>query len=111
MAGDSVPGKYQLAEHSGLCVSCMVQTVVTSVLGGRKGHIILLTRGSQDSLSLTDEEVISSLVTSTGLTLSSVLLPSLSSGSPLPCSCSMCLCPYCYAYLSIYMCVLLSEKD
>jgi hypothetical protein len=84
LAADSVPGKYQLAAHGGLCVSCLLQSVAGGVLAGARGHVVLLTRGGQDSLSLTDEVVIRSLVASTGLRVSSVLLPSNSSGPPLP---------------------------
>ena len=83
LAGDSVPGKYQLEEHGALCVSCMVQAVAGELAGSR-GHLVVLTRGGQDSLSLTDEEVIRAVVESTGLRLSTVLLPSNSSGLPLP---------------------------
>ena len=82
-AADSVPAKYQLASHGALCVSCLVQSVVGGMLDGRRGHLVLLTRGSQGSLSLTDEAVIDTLVANSGLRLSSVLLPSNSSGTPL----------------------------
>ena len=82
-AADSVPAKYQLASHGALCVSCLVQSVVGGMLDGRRGHLVLLTRGSQGSLSLTDEAVIDTLVSNSGLRLSSLLLPSNSSGTPL----------------------------
>ena len=54
---DIIPDKYRLARDDGRCVLCGVNTAMTEVLGKHKegAHIIVITRGSSDTLNIQDE--------------------------------------------------------
>ena len=54
---DIIPDKYRLAKDEGRCVLCGVNTAMTQVLGEHKegAHIIIVTRGTTDTLSMKDE--------------------------------------------------------
>ena len=81
---DTIPGKYHLTEHSARCVACMLQALVPALQKAEEGdgesvagtHLILITRGGSDSLSLTDEKIISDYVKNYGIRISPILLPS-----------------------------------
>ena len=54
---DIIPDKYRLAKNDKRCVLCGVNMAMTEVLGEHKegAHIIIITRGSSDTLSIQDE--------------------------------------------------------
>ncbi len=59
---DSVPDRYRLSRSDARCVLCAFRRAVHDVLGGEEEeaagtHVILVTRGTPDTLSLTDEQV------------------------------------------------------
>ena len=57
---DIIPDKYRLAQGEERCVLCGFNTAMTEVLGEHKeaAHVIIVTRGSFDTLSVTDEKTI-----------------------------------------------------
>ena len=60
---DSIPGKYQLAGDNRQCMACLFRQLV-KLEGIAAGgiHLILMTRGGADSLSVSDEQVITTLL-------------------------------------------------
>ena len=73
---DSIPGKYQLAENSALCMACLVREVVRLEGAERGGvHLILLTRGGADSLTVGDEQTIARYVEEYGIKISTIMIP------------------------------------
>ena len=61
---DIIPDKYRLAKDDERCVLCGVNMAMTEVLGEHKegAHIIIITRGSLDTLSIMDETVLKEYV-------------------------------------------------
>ena len=61
---DIIPDKYRLAEDDGRCVVCGLNMAVNQVLGDNKagGHIVLVTRGGYDTMSLSDEKTIKEFI-------------------------------------------------
>ena len=74
---DTIPDKYHLSRSEKRCVLCSLQKVLNEVIRDNRAgaHIILITQGSSDTLSLTDEEVIRGYVLDYNIKLSSILLP------------------------------------
>jgi hypothetical protein len=77
---DRIPDKYKVGLSSDeRCVVCGVQTAMHDVLGANKagGHIIIVTRGDNRTLSLTDENRILGYARKHNVKFSSILLPQL----------------------------------
>jgi len=58
---DTIPDKYKVQRNPNQrCVICGVQTAMQKVLSGEEAgaHLILITRGDNNTLSLTDENII-----------------------------------------------------
>ena len=74
---DSVPDRYRLSQDRGRCVLCGVNTALKDVLGDDKegAHIIVVTRGGADTLSLSDEVVLQEAAAYFQVQVSSVLVP------------------------------------
>lgn len=73
---DTIPGKYHLANHDTRCVACVLQTVPSILDGDTVGsHVILITRAGSDSLSLTDEKIITEYVKNHGIKISTIMIP------------------------------------
>ena len=74
---DTIPGKYRLASHNMRCVACVLETMVQNVLekGSMGTHLILITRAGSDSLSLTDERIITEYVKNYGIKISTIMIP------------------------------------
>ena len=81
---DTIPDKYHLSRSDKRCVLCSLQKVVHDVVRDNHAgtHIILITQGSSDTLSLTDEKVIQGYVLDHNIKLSSILLPEKTSYLP-----------------------------
>ena len=81
---DTIPDKYHLSSSEKRCVLCSLQNVVHDVVRDHHAgtHIILITQGSSDTLSLTDENVIQDYVLDHNIKLSSILLPEKASYLP-----------------------------
>jgi calcium-activated chloride channel regulator 4 len=75
---DTVPDKYHLS-HSGdvKCLLCGVQQAIQEVLRGNMAgaHLVLVTRGSADTLSISDEQTIEDYVKYYHIKVSSILMP------------------------------------
>ena len=74
---DTIPDKYHLSRNDQRCVLCSLQKVVHEVVRDSHAgtHIILMTQGSPDTLSLTDEKVVQNYIMDYNLKLSTILLP------------------------------------
>merc|ERR1719330_419858 len=74
---DTIPGKYHLADNNVRCVACVLDMAVNQVMEEDTvgAHIVLITRGSSDSLSLTDERIISEYVNNYDIKVSSIIIP------------------------------------
>ena len=74
---DTVPDKYHLSQSDIKCLLCGVQQAIQEVLRGKMAgaHLILLTRGSPDTLSISDEQTIQDYVKYYHIKVSSILLP------------------------------------
>ena len=61
---DTVPDKYHLSNSDVKCLLCGVRQAIQEVLRGNMAgaHLILMTRGSTDTLSLSDEQTIQDYV-------------------------------------------------
>ncbi len=73
---DAVPDRYHLGSSDGRCVRCAFERVVRDVLppGESAGaHLLLITRGTADTLSPTDEQIVKSYVDDYGLKLTTFL--------------------------------------
>ena len=76
---DSVPDLYRLARNEGRCLLCGVNAALQEVLGEDKegAHLVLVTRGGPDTLSLGDEATLRQVAEYHQVKLSSVLVPRL----------------------------------
>ena len=74
---DTVPDKYHLSHSDVKCLLCGVQQAIQEVLRGNMAgaHLVLLTRGSPDTLSISDEQTIQDYVKYYHIQVSSILLP------------------------------------
>ena len=74
---DTVPDKYHLSHTDVKCLLCGVQQAIQEVLRGNMAgaHLVLLTRGSPDTLSISDEQTIEDYVKYYHLKVSSILIP------------------------------------
>lgn len=75
---DSIPDKYKVQRSPDQrCVICGVQTAMRQVLDGDESgaHVILVTRGDNDTLSLTDENLILEFARYYQVKFSSILVP------------------------------------
>lgn len=74
---DTVPDKYHLSHTDVKCLLCGVQQAIQEVLRGNMAgaHLVLLTRGSTDTLSISDEQTIEEYVKYYHLKVSSILIP------------------------------------
>ena len=74
---DTIPDRYHLARSDQRCVLCSLQKVVHEVVRDNHAgtHIILLTQGSPDTLSTSDENVIKGYIIDYNIKLSSIVLP------------------------------------
>ena len=74
---DTIPGKYHLSSSNIRCVACVLQAMVRGVLQGDSvgAHLILVTRAGTDSLSLTDEKIITEYVKNYGIKISTIMIP------------------------------------
>lgn len=73
---DTIPDRYQLSRSDQKCVLCSLQKVVHEVIKDNHAgaHIILVTQGSPDTLSITDENVIKGYIMDYNIKLSSIIL-------------------------------------
>ena len=75
---DSIPDKYKVQRSPDQrCVICGIQTAMRQVLSGEEAgaHVILVTRGDNDTLSLTDENLILEFARYYQVKFSSILVP------------------------------------
>ena len=77
---DAIPDRYHLSTSDGRCVLCAVQSAVHRVLapaGAFNGgaHLVLVTRGTSDTLSITDEQVLANYLRDYSLKLSVIIVP------------------------------------
>jgi len=74
---DTIPGKYQIANNDNRNVVRLFQKIIGEVLSEDMGgvHVILITGGGSDSLTVTEEQTISKYVQRYGLKVSIVLIP------------------------------------
>ena len=75
---DSIPDKYKVQRSPDQrCVICGIQTAMRDVLSGEEAgaHVILVTRGDNDTLSLTDENLILEFARYYQVKFSSILVP------------------------------------
>ena len=74
---DTIPDRYHLSRSDQRCVLCSLQKVVHEVVRDNHSgtHIILLTHGSPDTLSITDENIIKGYILDYNIKLSSIVLP------------------------------------
>ena len=83
---DTIPDKYHLSKSNQRCVLCALQNVIHEVVSDHKAgtHIILMTQGGSDTLSLTDENILKGHIIDYNIKLSAVVMPQLTSSSYLP---------------------------
>ena len=74
---DAIPDKYHLSRSDKRCVLCAMQKVIHEVVSDHKAgtHIVLVTRGGSDTLSLTDENILRGHILDYNIKLSAILLP------------------------------------
>ncbi len=74
---DAIPDKYHLSRSDKRCVLCALQKVIHDVVSDHKAgtHIILLTQGSADTLSLTDENILRGHMLDFNIKLSALVMP------------------------------------
>lgn len=74
---DIIPDKYRLAKDDERCVLCGINMAMTEVLGEHKegAHIIIITRGSSDTLSIMEETVIKEYVEYYQIHVSVIIVP------------------------------------
>ena len=74
---DAIPEKYHLSGSPVQCLLCGVQKAVHDVLRNdfAGANIILITRGSEDTLSISDEQTIEEYVKYYHIKVSSILIP------------------------------------
>jgi hypothetical protein len=74
---DTIPDRYHLSRFDQRCVLCALQKIVNEVVRDNHAgtHIILLTHGSPDTLSITDENIIKGYILDYNIKLSSIVLP------------------------------------
>ena len=74
---DTIPDRYHLSRSDQRCVLCALQKIVHEVVRDNHAgtHIILLTHGSPDTLSITDENIIKGYILDYNIKLSSIVLP------------------------------------
>ncbi len=75
---DTIPDKYKVQRSpSQRCVICGVQTAMQKVLAGEEAgaHLILITRGDNNTLSITDEKMILEHIQQFQIKFSAILLP------------------------------------
>lgn len=72
---DTIPDKYHLSKSDKRCVLCALQKVIHEVVSDHKAgtHIILITQGTQDTLSLTDETILKGHIMDYDIKLSAIL--------------------------------------
>ena len=74
---DAIPDKYHLSRSDKRCVLCAMQKVIHEVVSDHQAgtHIVLVTRGGSDTLSLTDENILRGHILDYNIKLSAILLP------------------------------------
>jgi len=74
---DAIPDKYHLSRSDSKCLLCGVQKAIHDVLRNNMAgaHLILITRGSVDTLTLNDEKTLSDYIKFYHLKVSSILVP------------------------------------
>jgi len=74
---DTIPGKYQIADNDNRGVVRLFQKIIGEVLSEDMGgvHVILITSGGEDSLTVNDEETITKYVQKYGIKISTVMIP------------------------------------
>ena len=76
---DTLPDRYHLSRSTGRCVLCALQKVVHEVLAPENlagTHVVLVTRGSRDTLSSpSDEKIIRNYVADYNLKMSAIVIP------------------------------------
>lgn len=74
---DTVPDKYHLSHSDVKCLLCGVQKAIHEVLriNMAGAHLVLVTRGSADTLSISDEQTIEEYVKYYHIKVSSILVP------------------------------------
>lgn len=72
---DTIPDKYHLSKSDERCVLCALQKVIHEVVSDHKAgtHIILVTQGGQDTLSLTDETILKGHILDYNIKISAIL--------------------------------------
>ena len=77
--GDSIPDSvYRLSKTEDRCVLCAVKEAMEKLLRGREegSHLIVLTQGDRNSLTRTEQEILTEYSNYHGVSVSSILLPS-----------------------------------
>ena len=74
---DTIPGKYQIADNDDRGVVRLFEKIIGEVLSEDMGgaHVILITNGGEDSLTVKDEQTISKYVRKHGIKISTVMIP------------------------------------
>jgi hypothetical protein len=74
---DTIPDKYHLSRSDKRCVLCAMQKVIHEVVSDHKAgtHIVLVTRGGPDTLSLTDENILRGHIMDYNIKLSTIVMP------------------------------------
>jgi len=79
---DTIPDRYHLSRSDQRCVLCSLQKVVHEVVRDNHSgtHIILLTHGSPDTVSLSDENIIKGYILDYNIKISSIVFPETDGG-------------------------------
>ena len=74
---DTIPDKYHLSRKGGTCLLCGIQKAIHDVLRNNMAgaHLIIMSRGSQDTLKISDEQAIEEYVKFYNMKVSSILIP------------------------------------
>ena len=74
---DTIPDKYHLSRSDVKCLLCGVQKAIHEVLRNNMAgaHLVFITRGSPDTLSISDEQTIQEYIKYYHIRVSSIIVP------------------------------------
>ena len=74
---DTIPDKYHLSRSDVKCLLCGVQKAIHDVLRNNMAgaHLVFITRGSPDTLSISDEQTIQEYIRYYNIRVSSIVIP------------------------------------
>jgi hypothetical protein len=74
---DTIPDKYHLSRSDVKCLLCGVQKAIHDVLRNNMAgaHLVFVTRGSPDTLSISDEQTIQEYIRYYNIRVSSIVVP------------------------------------